>query len=119
MSEALILTELRGEGARRTALITLNRPKQLNALNDALMDQLGAALLAFDADDGVGNVTGDAIDRVKRGLGPERDFEGAYATSHQCTRQRDRLACVVDHDNGDDRPKPQEVFNGHCTGSAA
>ena len=54
MSDALILTELRGEGARRTALITLNRPKQLNALNDELMDQLGAALLAFDADPGVG-----------------------------------------------------------------
>jgi len=54
MTEALILTELRGDGERRTALITLNRPKQLNALNDALMDQLGTALLAFDADDGVG-----------------------------------------------------------------
>jgi len=52
--EALILTDLRGEGPRRTALITLNRPKQLNALNDALMDQLGAALLRFDADDTVG-----------------------------------------------------------------
>lgn len=36
--------------------ITLNRPKQLNALNDALMDELGAALLAFDADDSVGCV---------------------------------------------------------------
>ena len=45
MTEALILTEVRpGEGERRTALITLNRPKQLNALNDALMDELGAAL---------------------------------------------------------------------------
>ena len=55
MSEALILTETRGEeGVRRTGLITLNRPKQLNALNDALMDQLGAALLAFDRDDGIG-----------------------------------------------------------------
>jgi enoyl-CoA hydratase len=54
MSDALILTELRGDGERRTALITLNRPKQLNALNDALMDQLGAALLAFDRDDGIG-----------------------------------------------------------------
>jgi len=54
MTEALILTELRGDGERRTALITLNRPKQLNALNDALMDQLGTALLASDADDGVG-----------------------------------------------------------------
>ena len=36
------------------ALITLNRPKQLNALNDALMDELGAALKAFDADDAIG-----------------------------------------------------------------
>ncbi|MFP5398211.1 MAG: enoyl-CoA hydratase-related protein, partial [Gammaproteobacteria bacterium] len=49
-----ILTELRGDAALKTALITLHRPKQLNALNDALMDDLGAALQAFDADDGVG-----------------------------------------------------------------
>jgi enoyl-CoA hydratase len=32
-------------------VITLNRPKALNALNDQLMDELGAALLKFDADD--------------------------------------------------------------------
>ncbi|MBK6470889.1 MAG: enoyl-CoA hydratase [Betaproteobacteria bacterium] len=50
----MILTELRGDGERRVGLVTLNRPKQLNALNDALMDELGAALQAFDADDGVG-----------------------------------------------------------------
>ena len=49
-----ILTALLGDGPRKTALITLNRPKQLNALNDALMDELGAALKAFDADAGVG-----------------------------------------------------------------
>ncbi|NUZ07008.1 enoyl-CoA hydratase [Piscinibacter koreensis] len=49
-----IRTELHGEGARRVALVTLNRPKQLNALNDRLMTELGAALKAFDADDGVG-----------------------------------------------------------------
>ncbi len=54
MTENLVLTEVRGEGERRTGLITLNRPKQLNALNDALMDQLGAALKAWDADDGIG-----------------------------------------------------------------
>jgi len=54
MSFETILTELRGDGARKTALITLNRPKQLNALNDTLMDELGAALKAFDADAGVG-----------------------------------------------------------------
>jgi len=35
-------------------VITLNRPKQRNALNDALMDELGAGLKAYDADDGIG-----------------------------------------------------------------
>jgi enoyl-CoA hydratase len=54
MTEALILTELLGSTERRVGLITLNRPKQLNALNDTLMEQLGAALLAWDRDDGVG-----------------------------------------------------------------
>ena len=36
--------------AQRVGIITLNRPKALNALNDALMTELGQALLAFDAD---------------------------------------------------------------------
>ena len=49
-----ILTDVRGDGARKTGLVTLNRPKQLNALNDALMDELGAALRAFDADAAIG-----------------------------------------------------------------
>jgi enoyl-CoA hydratase len=52
MSESFILAETRG----RVGLLTLNRPKALNALNDTLMDQLGAALLAFDADDGIGAI---------------------------------------------------------------
>jgi enoyl-CoA hydratase len=55
MTYQYLSTERRGDaGALQTALITLNRPKQLNALNDALMDELGAALVAFDADDGIG-----------------------------------------------------------------
>ena len=54
MSYETILIETRGAGARRTGLITLNRPQQLNALNDALMDELGAALKAFDADAAIG-----------------------------------------------------------------
>lgn len=46
MSYENILVELRG----RVGLITLNRPKQLNALNDALMDELGKAMADYDAD---------------------------------------------------------------------
>jgi enoyl-CoA hydratase len=49
-----LFTAVKGDGARKTGVITLNRPQQLNALNDALMDELGSALLAFDADDGIG-----------------------------------------------------------------
>ena len=54
MSYETILVDTRGSGERRTGLVTLNRPKQLNALNDTLMDELGAALQAFDADDSIG-----------------------------------------------------------------
>jgi enoyl-CoA hydratase len=54
MSYECIIAELRGDFERKTGLITLNRPKQLNALNDQLMDELGQALLAFDANDSVG-----------------------------------------------------------------
>ena len=64
MSESLILTEVRGDGARRTGLVTLNRPKQLNALNDALMDELGAALLAFDRDDAIGCIVVTGSERA-------------------------------------------------------
>jgi len=52
MSYENILVETRG----RVGLITLNRPKALNALNDALMDELGAALLALDADANIGAI---------------------------------------------------------------
>jgi len=36
------------------ALITLNRPDALNALNDALINELGAAIDAFEGDDEIG-----------------------------------------------------------------
>jgi len=44
---------VRTEGGK-VGVVTLNRPKQLNALNDGLMDELGAALKAFDADAAIG-----------------------------------------------------------------
>ena len=47
------LIEVRTEGGK-VGIITLNRPKALNALNGALMDELGTALKAFDADEAIG-----------------------------------------------------------------
>ena len=52
MSESPILTNRQG----RVGVITLNRPAQLNALNDALMDAMGQALLDLDADPDIGAI---------------------------------------------------------------
>jgi enoyl-CoA hydratase len=52
MSYEFILTEQKG----RVGHITLNRPKQLNALNAKLMQELAAALYAYDADPGIGAI---------------------------------------------------------------
>jgi len=49
--ERLILVERQPED--RTALVRLNRPKQLNALNGAVMDALCSELEALDRDDTV------------------------------------------------------------------
>ncbi len=50
MSFELITTRTEG----RVGIITLNRPKHLNALNEQLMTELGTALQAFDADPDIG-----------------------------------------------------------------
>ncbi|QDF95915.1 enoyl-CoA hydratase [Azoarcus sp. DD4] len=52
MTFELILTETRG----RVGLITLNRPKALNALNDNLVDEIGRALDAYEADENIGAI---------------------------------------------------------------
>jgi enoyl-CoA hydratase len=52
MSESPILLAREG----RVGTITLNRPAQLNALNDALMDALGQALLSLDGDPDIGAI---------------------------------------------------------------
>ena len=57
---ATLLVETRD----RVGLIRLNRPKVLNALNDELMDELGAALLAFDADDAIGAIVLTGSDKA-------------------------------------------------------
>ena len=52
MSYEFILTEEKG----RVGVITLNRPKQLNALNAKLMQELADALYAYDRNTGIGAI---------------------------------------------------------------
>lgn len=52
MSYETILTEIRG----RVALVTLNRPQALNALNSTLVAELNDALDGYDRDPGIGCV---------------------------------------------------------------
>jgi len=94
----MILTTLHGEGDRRTALITLNRPQQLNALNDPLMDQLGDALLRFDADPAVGCIVITGSEKAFAagadiGVLAQHDFISAY-TSDLITRNWEHIRRV-------------------------
>jgi enoyl-CoA hydratase len=49
MAFETITTATQGPDARRVGIVTLNRPQQLNALNDQLMDELASALTFADA----------------------------------------------------------------------
>jgi enoyl-CoA hydratase len=83
MGYEFIITEVRG----RVALITLNRPKQLNALAPKLMQELGAALYEFDADDRVGAILITGSDKAFAagadiGAMKDFDFQHAYRTNY-------------------------------------
>jgi enoyl-CoA hydratase len=60
MAFEYIIAEQRG----RVGLITLNRPKQLNALCDALVDEMGQALDAFEVDEGIGAIVITGSDKA-------------------------------------------------------
>jgi enoyl-CoA hydratase len=60
MGYEFITTEVKG----RVALVTLNRPKQMNALNARLMQELGEALAGFDGDDGIGAIVITGSDKA-------------------------------------------------------
>ena len=64
MNYEFLRTETRGELPLKAGWITLDRPKALNALNDGLMDELGRALLAFDADDAIGCIVLTGSDKA-------------------------------------------------------
>ena len=60
MSESPVLQTRHG----RVGVLTLNRPAQLNALNDALMDALGEALLSLDRDPDIGAIVITGSDKA-------------------------------------------------------
>ncbi len=79
MSYNTILTKTEG----KVALITLNRPQVLNALNDELMDELGDALLKFDADDAIACIVITGSEKAFAagadiGKMAQHDFQGTY-----------------------------------------
>jgi enoyl-CoA hydratase len=94
MSYEFILTEVKG----RVALITLNRPKQMNALAPKLMQELGAAMYGFDADDGVGAIliTGnEKAFAAGADIGAMKDFDFQHAfKSNYITRDWEHIRNV-------------------------
>ncbi len=85
MTYETLLTEVQGTGERRIGVIRLNRPKQLNALSDTLMDELGQALKAFDADDAIGCIVLTGSDKAFAAGADisqlaSHDFASAYKT---------------------------------------
>ena len=87
-----IIVETRG----KVGLITLNRPKALNALNDTLIDELGAALDAFEADEAIGCIvlTGSAkafAAGADIGAMSQWNFMDVYKTDY-ISRNWDRIA---------------------------
>ena len=94
MSYEFIAVEVRG----RVALVTLNRPKQLNALAPKLMQELGEALYAFDADDGVGAIVITGNEKAFAAgadIGAMKDFDFQHAfKSNYITRDWEHIRNV-------------------------
>ncbi|MBY0558143.1 MAG: enoyl-CoA hydratase/isomerase family protein, partial [Burkholderiaceae bacterium] len=58
----------------KVALIRLNRPKALNALNDRMMNELGDALQKFDADPAIGCIVLNPLRQVIASNAPANHF---------------------------------------------
>lgn len=94
LAEPLVLVERRG----RVGLLTLNRPDQLNALSDALIDLLGDELEAMDADESIGAIVITGAGKAFAagadiGAMAEWSFMDVYKTNY-VSRNWDRLSRV-------------------------
>ncbi|TRZ92972.1 MAG: enoyl-CoA hydratase [Rhodocyclaceae bacterium] len=92
MSYANIIVETRG----KVGLITLNRPKAMNALNDQLIDEIGAALDGFEADGNIGCMVLTGSDKAFAagadiGAMAGWDFMDVYKANY-ISRNWDRIA---------------------------
>jgi enoyl-CoA hydratase len=101
MAYDIIIVETRG----RVGLIRLNRPQALNALNNALIGDLGRAFAAFDADNGIGCVILTGSDKAFAAGADikemaDKDFTEAYfgdfcADRHQTAAVRKPVIAAV------------------------
>ncbi|PHP69067.1 enoyl-CoA hydratase [Zhengella mangrovi] len=85
MAYETILTDTRG----RVGIITLNRPKALNALNLTVMDEVCGALAAFDADDKIGCIVITGSDKA---FAAGADIKQMQPLSYQDTYAQDLFA---------------------------
>lgn len=85
MSYEMILTETRG----RVGLITLNRPKALNALNNQLMRELMDALEVFDKNEAIGAIV---ITGNEKAFAAGADIKEMADLSMQQIMDRDHVA---------------------------
>ena len=91
MSYENIIVETRG----KVGLITLNRPKALNALNDKLIDELGVALDDFEGDETIGCIVLTGSDKAFAagadiGAMSQWNFMDVYKTNY-ISRNWDRI----------------------------
>ena len=104
MSYETLLIDTRGDAPLKTGWITLNRPQALNALNDTLMDELGRALLDFDADEAIGCIVVTGSDKAFAAgadiaamatLGYAEAYKGDFVTRNWETMRRVRKPVIA------------------------
>lgn len=87
----VVLSEIHG----KVGLIRLNRPERMNALNDTVIDAIGAALDAMEADDNIGAIVITGNEKAFAagadiGAMAEFDYQHAYRTDY-ITRNWERI----------------------------